>query len=70
MKKGSVLNEVFDRLKVAIDVVEELVDGGYSMSSDFGVVTSCPTNKLSSNLDRALSSPLSARAPTFADNIT
>ena len=44
MKKGSVLNEPFDRLKVAIDVVEELIDGGYSMSSDFGVVTSCPTN--------------------------
>lgn len=44
MKKGSVLNEVFDRLKTAIDVTERLVAGGFAYSKDFGVVTSCPTN--------------------------
>ena len=44
MKKGVLLNEVFDRLKTAIDVTEKLVAGGFAYSKDFGVVTSCPTN--------------------------
>lgn len=44
MKKGTVINEVFDRLKAAIDIVEELIPGGCAYSPDFGVVTSCPTN--------------------------
>merc|ERR1712100_150399 len=30
--------------KTAVDVVEANIDGGCAMSSDFGVVTSCPTN--------------------------
>jgi len=38
------LNKVFDRLKAAIKVVEDLVPGGCAMSADYGVVTSCPTN--------------------------
>jgi len=44
MQKGNILNKVFDRLKAAIDVVEELIPGGCAYSPDFGVVTSCPTN--------------------------
>jgi protein-arginine kinase len=44
MKKGTVLNEVFDRLKGAVDVVEAKIDGGCAISKDFGIVTSCPTN--------------------------
>jgi len=44
MKKGTILNEVFDRLKGAVDCVEENIDGGCALSKDFGVVTSCPTN--------------------------
>lgn len=44
MKKSSCINEVFDRLKDAIDVVEKLIPGGCAKSADFGVVTSCPTN--------------------------
>ena len=44
MKKGTVLNEVFDRLETAVNLVEELVDGGCAKHADFGVVTSCPTN--------------------------
>jgi len=44
MKQGSILNEVFDRLKTAIDVVEALIPGGCAVSPTFGVVTSCPTN--------------------------
>lgn len=44
MKKGILLNEVFDRLKTAVDVVESKIEGGCAKSSDFGVVTSCPTN--------------------------
>jgi hypothetical protein len=44
MKKGTMLNEVFDRLKTAVDCVEANIDGGCAISKDFGVVTSCPTN--------------------------
>jgi creatine kinase len=44
MAKGTILNKVFERLKVAIDVVEKLIDGGCAMSAKCGVVTSCPTN--------------------------
>merc|ERR1712166_481917 len=44
MKKGAILNEVFDRLKGAVDVVEGKIDGGCAMSPTVGVVTSCPTN--------------------------
>ena len=44
MKKGSILNEIFDRLKAAIDVVEPLIDGGCAYNDDLGVITSCPTN--------------------------
>jgi len=44
MKKGTLLNEVFDRLKSAVDVVESKIEGGCAHSKDFGVVTSCPTN--------------------------
>jgi len=44
MKKSAVINDVFDRLKASIDKVEELVPGGCAKSSEFGVVTSCPTN--------------------------
>lgn len=44
MKKGAVLNEVFDRLEKAVKVVEEKIEGGCAKDDDFGVVTSCPTN--------------------------
>jgi len=44
MKKGTMLNDVFDRLEAAVKVVEEKIDGGCAMSPDYGVVTSCPTN--------------------------
>jgi len=44
MKKGTILNEVFDRLKCAVDLVQAKIDGGCAISNDFGVVTSCPTN--------------------------
>jgi len=43
MKKGTVLNDVFDRLKDACDVVENIA-GKFAHSKDFGYVTSCPTN--------------------------
>jgi len=44
MKKSVKINDVFDRLKDAIDVVEDLIPGGCAKSDEFGVVTSCPTN--------------------------
>lgn len=44
MKKGTILNEVFDRLQVAVETVEKNIEGGCALSPDFGVVTSCPTN--------------------------
>ena len=44
MKKGTMLNEVFDRLKTALDVVNTIEGLSFAMSADYGVVTSCPTN--------------------------
>merc|ERR1712080_362001 len=44
MKKATVLNEVFDRLKAALDVVNGIEGLQFAYSEDYGVVTSCPTN--------------------------
>eukprot|EP00656_Telonema_subtile_P039164 TRINITY_DN442_c0_g1_i4.p1 TRINITY_DN442_c0_g1~~TRINITY_DN442_c0_g1_i4.p1 ORF type:complete len:223 (+),score=83.95 TRINITY_DN442_c0_g1_i4:3-671(+) len=44
MKKGSVLNEVFDRLENALKVVGDIEGIDFAISKDYGVVTSCPTN--------------------------
>jgi len=44
MKKGSVLNEVFDRLKLALDTVESIDGLSFAHSDTYGYVTSCPTN--------------------------
>jgi len=44
MKKGCLLNEVFDRLKAALDVVEGIDGLDFAYSEQYGVVTSCPTN--------------------------
>jgi len=44
MKKSVLINDVFDRLKAAIDVVEGLIPGGCAKSEWAGVITSCPTN--------------------------
>ncbi|KAH9259602.1 hypothetical protein BASA81_002024 [Batrachochytrium salamandrivorans] len=43
MKKGVFLNDVFDRLKTACDVVEKIA-GKFAHSESYGYVTSCPTN--------------------------
>eukprot|EP00241_Pyramimonas_parkeae_P006112 CAMPEP_0114245388 /NCGR_PEP_ID=MMETSP0058-20121206/11867_1 /TAXON_ID=36894 /ORGANISM="Pyramimonas parkeae, CCMP726" /LENGTH=422 /DNA_ID=CAMNT_0001358433 /DNA_START=151 /DNA_END=1419 /DNA_ORIENTATION=- len=43
MKRGTFLNDVFDRLKGACDVVEKNA-GTFAHSKDYGYVTSCPTN--------------------------
>jgi len=44
MQKGINLNAVFDRLEIAVKVVESNINGGCAMSPEMGVVTSCPTN--------------------------
>mmetsp|Transcript_21567 Transcript_21567/g.56233 ORF Transcript_21567/g.56233 Transcript_21567/m.56233 type:complete len:424 (+) Transcript_21567:38-1309(+) len=44
MRKGTLLNQIFDRLKVALDVISSIDGIDFAMSQDFGVVTSCPTN--------------------------
>merc|ERR1719198_736019 len=44
MQKGTVLNEVFDRLKTALDVVESIEGLEFAKSEEYGYVTSCPTN--------------------------
>ena len=44
MQKGTILNEVFDRLKAALDVVDAIQGLEFARSDDYGVVTSCPTN--------------------------
>jgi protein-arginine kinase len=43
MKKGNMLNDVFDRLKSASFIVEKFADK-FARSKTFGFVTSCPTN--------------------------
>jgi len=44
MQRGTVLNEVFDRLQAALEVVESIEGLEFAYSADYGVVTSCPTN--------------------------
>jgi creatine kinase len=44
MHKGTVLNDVFDRLHTAIGVVSSIPGLDFAQSPDYGVVTSCPTN--------------------------
>jgi creatine kinase len=44
MKKGTILNEVFDRLKKSLDMVEKFDGLKFFKSDQFGYVTSCPTN--------------------------
>jgi len=44
MKKGTKLNEVFDRLKTLLDVVESIDGIKFARSASYGYVTSCPSN--------------------------
>lgn len=44
MKKGTKLNEVFDRLNEGLQVVESIDDIQFATSKKYGYVTSCPTN--------------------------
>eukprot|EP00697_Spironema_sp_BW2_P002107 gnl/Spiro4/12829_TR6795_c0_g1_i1.p1 gnl/Spiro4/12829_TR6795_c0_g1~~gnl/Spiro4/12829_TR6795_c0_g1_i1.p1 ORF type:complete len:451 (+),score=161.42 gnl/Spiro4/12829_TR6795_c0_g1_i1:47-1354(+) len=44
MKKGTVLNDVFDRLKKGLDTVDKIEGLAFAKSPEFGYVTSCPTN--------------------------
>eukprot|EP01002_Notosolenus_urceolatus_P000144 NODE_1036_length_1607_cov_186.487805_g795_i2.p2 GENE.NODE_1036_length_1607_cov_186.487805_g795_i2~~NODE_1036_length_1607_cov_186.487805_g795_i2.p2 ORF type:complete len:459 (-),score=173.89 NODE_1036_length_1607_cov_186.487805_g795_i2:119-1495(-) len=44
MQKGTLLNDVFDRLKNALDTVEKIPGLKFAHSNEFGYVTSCPTN--------------------------
>jgi creatine kinase len=44
MKKGERLNDVFDRLKGALDSMESIPTCRFAHSKEYGYVTSCPTN--------------------------
>jgi creatine kinase len=44
MKKGTVINDVFDRLKEALDTVESIEGLSFAHSDEYGYVTSCPSN--------------------------
>jgi protein-arginine kinase len=44
MKKGTKLNEVFDRLREGLKVVESIPGITFAASKDYGYVTSCPSN--------------------------
>lgn len=44
MKKGTKLNEVFDRLKKMLDTVESIEGIEFAKSDKYGYVTSCPSN--------------------------
>jgi len=44
MKKGSLINEVFDELKTMLDLVETLEVCKFAKDEQYGYITSCPTN--------------------------
>ena len=44
MKKGTKLNEVFDRLHNVLDTIEKIPGIQFAHDEDFGYVTSCPSN--------------------------
>jgi len=44
MKKGTILNEIFDRLRTSLEVVGAIEGINFAQDADFGFVTSCPTN--------------------------
>jgi creatine kinase len=44
MFKGTLLNDVFDRLHNALDVIDTMPGLSFARSKDYGYVTSCPTN--------------------------
>ena len=44
MKRGTKLNEVFDRLKTMLDTIESIDGITFATSSKYGYVTSCPSN--------------------------
>ena len=57
MQHGTVLNTVFDRLKAALAVVEGFGSMKFACSTEYGVVTSCPTN-LGTGMRASLHVPL------------
>ncbi|HCQ64498.1 MAG TPA: hypothetical protein DIU07_04650, partial [Rhodobacteraceae bacterium] len=57
MQTGTVLGDVFDRLKTTLDLVEEIDGLAFAYSADYGVVTSCPTN-LGTGMRASLHIPL------------
>jgi protein-arginine kinase len=44
MTNGTVLNEVFDRLNGALEIIDRIDGLKFAKSDDYGYVTSCPTN--------------------------
>ena len=44
MKKGTKLNEVFDRLRTVLDTIEKIEGIEFAHDEDFGYITSCPSN--------------------------
>ena len=44
MKKGTMLNEVFDRLRKLLDTVESIEGIEFATDENYGYVTSCPSN--------------------------
>ena len=57
MRKGSVLNELFDRLKKGLDLISGIRGLKFAQSEDYGFVTSCPTN-LGTGMRASLHIPL------------
>merc|ERR1712070_1281787 len=44
MKKGTCLNEVFEKLQELLTIIESIDGIEFAKSSKYGYVTSCPTN--------------------------
>ena len=57
MQTGTVLGDVFDRLKKTLDLVEGIDGLAFAYSADYGVGTSCPTN-LGTGMRASLHIPL------------
>ena len=66
MKKGSLLNDVFDRLKAVLDMIDTFEGLAFGKSPWAGYVTSCPTN-LGTGMRASVHIPLPALTKDGSD---
>lgn len=64
-KKGFIFNEVFDKLKEGLDILNDITKLNFSYSKEFGIITSCP-----SNLGTAMRASVLIKLPRLTGNGT